>query len=314
MEVEKLNSSSQEITKNDSIVKKGELIVARIVGRTGPKSLVVKIKGKNYNALIKENIDGDIFLAKVIKTSPRLVLKFIKNLGRSEVKFNISNNFFNFKKEFIQKLIITDNFVVDDFFNSDFLNINDTKLLDSGKDFVSLIKRYLSNWYAPILKKLTFNQVKGSNFQKLYHKFLVFQSLYNIYNLEQLSFLIPLRIGDRKFLLSLMVQNRKNDLSQSVLVKIYIGKGTIGKDAVKEESTGEGTNILLLIYLDQGTVSCSLSSNNAALTGIIEKKADELLNRLSSKISGKKLEINVVPYNYLDTIDERNFKTIDINM
>jgi len=294
MEIEKLNDVMKEFNNNVNKIKKGELLIARIVEKKGQRSLLVNIKGKNYNAFVKEKISGDIFLAKVLRVSPKLVLKFVENLGKNATKSKISNYFFNFKKEFIQKLITSDNFVVDDF-----INISETTLLESEKDIIPLFKKYLSSWYSPILKGVFSKKVNFNFSQKLYHKFLVFQSLYNVYNLEHLSFFLPLKIGEKKYFFNMMVLNRKNDLSQSIFVKIYFNKDL---------------DVLVLIYLDQKLINCSLSSNDERFLNNIKGNVGILSDNLTNKILGKELKINIVPYDYLSKIDDRNFKTIDIRM
>ena len=294
MEIEKLNDVMKEFNNNVNKIKKGELLIARIVEKKGQRSLLVNIKGKNYNAFVKEKISGDIFLAKVLRVSPKLVLKFVENLGKNATKSKISNYFFNFKKEFIQKLITSDNFVVDDF-----INISETTLLESEKDIIPLFKKYLSSWYSPILKGVFSKKVNFNFSQKLYHKFLVFQSLYNVYNLEHLSFFLPLKIGEKKYFFNMIVLNRKNDLSQSIFVKIYFNKDL---------------DVLVLIYLDQKLINCSLSSNDERFLNNIKGNVGILSDNLTNKILGKELKINIVPYDYLSKIDDRNFKTIDIRM
>ena len=294
MEIKKLDNILPEMYRNRSTIKKDEIIVAKIVKRITSNSLMVEIKGKNYTALIKEKISGDMFLARVVKLSPKLVLKFIKSLGKNSIKYNIGNYFFNYKKEFIQKLITSDNFVV-----GNFLNTGREKILESKNDIIPLLKKYLSGWYTPILKESFLKKSSTSYFQKIYSKFLVFQSLYNIYNLEHLSFLMPLRIWDKNSLLSMEILNRKNDLSQSLLVKIYLDRNS---------------EILFLIYLDQKLVSCSLSSNNNIINSYFEKEVKFLYENMKSKMLSKKLEINIVPFDYLAKIDERTFKNIDIRM
>ena len=294
MEIKKLDNISPDLFPERNIIKKGELIVARIIKRNGPNNVLVEIKGKNYSALIKGAINGDIFLARAVKITPEFVLKFIKTLGKMHIKSNISRNFFDYKKEFIQKLIASDNFVVDSF-----VEIGKDKILAPEKDLIPLLKKYLANWYTPLLDKNFTTQDNTNYVQKLFHRFIIFQELYNLYNLEHLSFMIPLRLQDRKLLFNIEILNREDDLSKSVLIKVYLD---------------DKSDILLLLYLDQKVISCSLSSNNDRIRDNLKKEKKLLYEALRNKVLTKRIEINMVPYDYLAKMDGNNFKTIDIRM
>ncbi len=290
MKVSNIKSIGKSDIKKVTDIKTGSLVKVKNVKTLDKTHSLIQIGGKRFIAFLRGKINSDYYIARVLKTTPTLELKFIKGLVIKEKLQNIRNYFFAQKKEFIQNLIDSDNFLVDDFIK---MSKNGENFIDRIKDYFRLSqisKKSLDNPY--FLNEL----LKGKG--KIIEYFIQ-QSIYNFYQDERISLILPLLLNNERIIGDFEIVKNDSNNSNIFVLNIFL---TSNK------------RIIFLIYLDYEAVSCSVSTNEA-------KIKDKIINNLErlklafKRITGRSsVDINFVPYNYLGKVIENGIKTIDVRM
>ncbi|HEB30563.1 MAG TPA: hypothetical protein ENI15_06770 [Spirochaetes bacterium] len=274
--------AAKSVTKD---VKVGQLLRVRVLRSLGKGKFLVEFKGKTHNAILNRNISSRLFMAKVVKVSPGLELKYVKKLELPN--FSTGNNnllaLLNTKKPFIQKLITSDNFLV--------------------SLFVFIQKNKKNN------KKIVQNSVKNQNISHILNKkkltlnkaveYYILQNLYNMMNDNENIFLFPLRVDDNSYLCDLKISEEKNSIDNSFFLSITLD---------------EERKIGFLVYFDYEAIVCYVSTNDQKLKCILRSNAEILINHLKSVNYNKKVEVAFVPFREQAFYSANSLKKIDIKM
>ena len=276
-----------EMTKPATIgtdVKVGQLVRVRVLKSLGKGTFLVEFKGKMHHAVLDRNISSRLFMAKVIKVSPGLELKYVNKLklpGPGAEGIDLLS-LLNLKKQFIQKLITSDNFFV-----------NLSVLIQKEKNSKKTVRNSVKNQnISSILNK------KGLNKNKAV-EYYILQNLYNLMNDGENIFLFPFRVDDNNYMCDLTVFEEKNGIDNSFFLTI----------ALDEER-----KIGFLVYMDYEAIICHVSTNDQKIKMILQNNAETLLNRLKSVNYMKKVEVVFVPFQKQVLNSSRGFKKIDIKM
>ena len=172
-------------------VKVGQLLRVKVLKSLSKGTFLVEFRGKVHSAILDRNISSRLFMAKVVKVTPGLELKYIKKLELSKSGQGNRDllSLLNVKKPFIQKLITSDNFFVNLFI---FIGKNKK----NNKKTVQNSVKNQNLWHIMNKKGLTINKAV---------EYYVLQNLYNMMNDKENVFLFPFRVDDNNYLCDLTV-------------------------------------------------------------------------------------------------------------
>ncbi|MCK5093564.1 MAG: hypothetical protein KAR18_02485 [Spirochaetes bacterium] len=285
MEIKKTEITKPLIEREINNVKIGQIFRVKVLKYLEKGRILVEFKGKSYSAVLDRNISSKLFIARVLKVSPKLELKFIKELDGKKPR--ISNEglgaLLQSKKSFIQKLITSDNFLV----NLCVIMHKDKKNIKKS------VKKSIKN--QNILHSMT---KKGFIFNRV-AEYYVLQNLYNLFNYDTCNFLFPCRIDDNHYLCDLKVFDEENCLSNSFFLSISIDN---------ERKIG------FLVYMDYEAVICYVSSNDKQIEIILQSHSDMLINYLKSLKYNRKVDVQFVPHREQVFFNLKNIRKIDIKM
>lgn len=285
MEIKKTEITKPLIEREIKNVKPGQVFRVKVLKYQGKGRVLVEFKGKSYSASLDRNISSKLFIARVLKVSPKLELKLIKELDGKKPR--ISNEglgvLLQSKKSFIQKLITSDNFLV----NLCVIMHKDKKNIKKA------IKKSIIN------QNMLHSVTKKSFILNKVTEYYVLQNLYNLFNYDTYNFLFPCRISENNYLCDLKVFEEGNGLGNSFFLSISIDN---------ERKIG------FLIYMDYETVICYVSTNDKQIEIILQSHSDMLINHLKSLKYNRKVDVQFVPYTEQVFFNLKNVRKIDIKM
>ncbi len=285
MEIEK-TAKAQEIYKNGlRTVKIGSLLRVRVLRRLGKGSFLVEFKGENHIARMDGKISSKMFLAKVIKLSPKIELKFMRDLDgdKTVIKSDVLEALLTTKKSFIQKLISTDNF---------FVNLN--VLLQKDKK---------------VIKESIQKSIRNQNVLQLMHrgtvdtreivKYYVLQNIYNLLNCNSSIFLFPLKVGERNYPCDLRIFGGGESANSSFFLTLYLENER---------------KIEFLVFIDYELISCTIATNSSYIESRIKSQIDVLIHNLKALKFDREIKVHFIPYSESNLLKFNALKKIDIKM
>jgi hypothetical protein len=259
----------------------GTLIRVKVLKRLNSRHLLVSIRGRRYNAKTPEPLPSDLFIARVLKTRPRLELKFIRDLAHTKKLLGDSRLLQSLgdKKSFIQGLFSSDNF-----FKALFVPVKGDRRENKGQIQRSIATRRL----APSLAD------RGQ-----LNEYLVLENLHNFLGPDSFSFLLPLQIGQRQCAAELNIVADREGMGDGLLLNIHL-------DDVRR--------LAFLIFNDYNVINCTLSTNNRLIEKEVRDKMSLLVNGLKSLKYDRAVEVRVVPYREDVFGRAASLKKIDVKM
>ena len=285
MEIKKSELTAPVTRSLTRDVKVGQLLRVRVLKNLGKGNFQVEFKGKTHNAILDRNISSRLFMAKVMKVSPGLELKYIKKLELPNTGTGSSNllALLNTKKPFIQKLIASDNFLVNLYVFMQKNKKNNKKILQN-----SMKKQNI--WHILNNKKLTLNKAL---------EYYILQNLYNLMSDKEKIFLFPLKVDDNSYMCDLKISEEKNSMDNSFFLSLTLD---------------EERKIGFLVYFDYEAIVCYVSTNDQKLKHILRSNTEILINHLKSVNYNKKVEVTFVPFREQVFYADNSLKKIDIKM
>ncbi len=287
MEIEKSEISRSVNTgvKGHDRLRVGGLIRVRVIKALVHGYSQVEIRGRVVSARLSGEIPSSLFIARIMKTSPQLELKFIrslKNRGNIRTQHNI-DSLLHGKKPFIQNLFTTDNFF--------------GKLLV----FVYGNQKRLKNEIINVIRKQNIHNVlqKSADVSNEVREYFVLQNFYNYLSEDASAFLFPFIIDESCHFCDGKILRGKNESEFSLFLNI---------------SLQSGEKIHFLVFSDFDEIVCTISTDNLELEKRLRDEVQILTQRLKSHGLHRNVEIHFAPYREGDFENLKKIKKIDIKM
>jgi hypothetical protein len=281
MEIRETTLTETQRDTGPGTLKKGSYVRVRVLKKLTNRNILVEFKGSRHLARITGSFTSKLFIAQVQKLSPRLELKFIKDLQQKSRTFNTRfiEQILHAKKPFIQKLFESDNF---------------SKALSVPVQVDK--KRNKSSLQQSISRQNSFGLSGG---KKEIAEFYLLQNIHNLINSDSFYFLLPLRVGDRNWPCELKLFGGKESQNHGFLLKIHLENER---------------KIAFLVFIDYEIINCSLSTNSKAIEDELKLRVNELINGLKSLKYDRTIQIRFVPYANGNLENLQFLKKIDVEM
>ncbi len=290
MKAERVNSVSPTAGKGSNSLKVGEIVRVKTLGKIDNHRVLIEFKGGRYIGFQKGRIDSEFYIARVLKVVPELEIKFLKSIGNKKRVTEFTRLFSNSKKEFIQNLINSDNFLVGGLFKNLFK-------VEETENYASLLRNLVKLLNIKEKQERFFN--KNGSLKKDYAlDFIIKENISNFFSPDNLSFVLPVSTKTREALASFEIIRNKEE-SKSFLIDLYFD---------------DGDEIIFLVFVDHEVVNCSISSESKHTVGKILSCIGELKERIKKVSFGRKVYINMIPYEYMKNSVKNGIKTVDIRM
>jgi len=291
MGVEKLNYTPTSLPGGQSYIssniKKGSYVRVRVIKQLGKNQYWIEVKGKTYTAVLKGTLLSSLFIAKVLKNSPGLELKYVQGLidKNNSQYIHLERLLYN-KKSTISKSITTDNFCIN----------KGVLLSDENRKIKYEVRK--------AIKSFNTLHFMGEDVQTSYElkEYLTLQSLYNIYHFCSYMFLLPFIMGKKVYIGDIRQIRRPEEggLSFSLVINMenYIKIG-------------------FLVYMDYEIIKCTAATNDQAWADKIKRGLNILEKKLESLGYDRKIKVDLIQdINFSESYFEKihNLKKIDIKM
>jgi len=285
MEIEKTEIKPAFRSKIYGSLKPGNLVRVKVLHSLGRGYFLVELKGKIYHARLSENIQNNLFIAKVSKLKPYIELKFIKGLDSKSYTVSKSQiaTLLQTKKSFIHNLINSDNFFV-----------NLAVLLK--KDRKGIRENIKHSIRKQNIKNIVKNPLRITNEIKEY---FILQNIYNYINNNSCYFCFPLRLDKEYHICELKVFGDKESTENGFFLLIHLDE---------ERKVG------FLIFYNYEVIICTVSTNDDELEGLLKINIQGLIKNLKDLDCKRKIEIHFAPYREQDFARFSSIKKIDIKM
>ncbi|MGQ9615087.1 MAG: hypothetical protein ACUVWJ_01660 [Spirochaetota bacterium] len=280
MEIKGTFVTEKKNFQSSSDLREGSLTRVKVIRFVHDRLSVVELKGKTHLARIEPSLKSRLFIARVNKTAPHIELKFIKSLDRvdSRIKGFITR-LFSEKKQFIQKIITTDNLA----------EIPCINIIGNKKSIKRSLRQVI---------------IKQSNYRTFIHNreiagYFILQNIYNLLNSQSCFFVLPLRFEHRKLYSELQVSGAEEVGGYSFVLRIH---------ADNEKK------IVFFVYIDCREINCLISTNDKDLEDKLKRNSGRLLCTLKSIWYTREVILRLVPYDEGSAPEQSLFKRVDIMM
>jgi hypothetical protein len=285
MEIEQTARSRKHTGIHKTAVKQGDLLRVRVLGRVRGSSYLVEFKGETRTARLEGRIPGPLFIARVLKLKPQMILQHVKTFRDTGDAASLSayRELMTQKKSFIQKLIATDNFL--------------EKLVVPVRHKKELIRESLRD------------AVRNQNIYRMLEKsgivskevitYYCLQQMHNLLNYSALTLLFSLRIKDRSYPCDLAISRTEDGSENSFLLTI---------------SLENGRKIVFLVFTDYKAIHCTISTNSEELETQMKEDVVKLVDGLKRLRFDKEVTVRFSRYEDTDFSKQDNLKKIDIRL
>lgn len=266
-------------------IRVGSFIRVKVLDRLNGNSFRVEIGGGRYVARLQGSIKSRMFVAKVLKLSPKLELQFMKDL--EDVQELLQTRFLQalLKKKnlFIQNLVATDKICIH------------PKLLmqKEKKSLKTFIKESIKNQSTTQLMKRFTTTSQGRL------SYFVLQNLYNLLAYDSYVLLLPFILGNKQSIIDLRTFGGKESENFSFFIIVHLEN---------EKKIG------FFIYVDYEMMSCTISTNSASIETLVKSNIQILEHELKTLNYNKKIEIRFSPYSEDNYLTLSSLRRIDIKM
>jgi hypothetical protein len=262
----------------------GSLVRVRVLRKVGSRTYLVEFKGRSRVALLNGNFQGKLFIAKVMKLSPRIMLRYVRELdvGKNTVIRDLNTMLESAKKSFIQKMITTD-------------NLFENLLVPLQKDKKG-IKESLQK---SIRNQDLFRLLGKESGIKDIIKYYILQNINNFLDYYSSVFLFPFKVGEKYHPCDLKVLTAEGGTQSSFLLTLLLDNGT---------------KIVFLVFIDYELINCSIATNSKDVENRIRPKLDMLIKNLRALKFDRDIRVRFVPYEETGFANTSTMKKIDIKM
>jgi len=285
MEIEQTAPGTEHTGAHKTAVKPGDLVRVRVLGHVRGSSYLVEFKGETHTARLEGRIPSSLFIARVLKLKPRMILQHIKTFGdKGDVAgLSVYRALLARKKSFIQNLIATDNFL--------------EKLEVSTGHRKELIRESLRD------------AVRNQNIYRMMEKsgivskeivtYYCLQQMHNLLNYSASALLFSLKIKERSCPCDLAVSRTEDGTESSFLLTISLEKGR---------------KIVFLVFTDYKVIHCTISTNSAELEMQMKAEVERLVGSLKRLRFDRDVTVRFSPYEDAGFSGPDNLKKIDIRL
>jgi hypothetical protein len=267
-------------------IKLGTLVRVRVIRKVGSRTHLVEFKGNSHVALVNGNIQGKLFIAKVLKLSPRIILRYVRELNGNEnvLTRSLDTVLESVKKSFIQKMITTDNL---------FENLL-VPLQKNKKGIKESLQKSIRN-------QNIFQLLGKEGGLKEIIRYYTLQNINNFLNYHSSSFLFPLKIREK-------FHPCGGDL------KVYTAEGGTQSSFLLTLLLENETKIVFLVFIDYELINCTISTNSSDIEKRMKSMAGELIQNLRMLKFDREIKVRFVAYEEAGFAKTSNMKKIDIKM
>jgi len=281
MEIEKAALTDIQHNTVSKVLKEGDFLRVRVLKSLKYHNYLVEFKGNTHLARLKGFLTSRLFIAKVLKLSPKIELQFVKDLenGASSINHRVLEKLLLGKKPFIQKMIVSDNF------------------FEGLSIFIQKDKKDIKASLRKSVAKQTVLGLATNNREVV--EYFILQNIYNLFNFQSSYILLPVLLGRKKSFCELKVIGDRDSQGTGFILNVHLENER---------------KIIFIVFIDYELISCSLSTNDAYIEGELEKGITLLAGSLKSLYYDRKIDIRIVPYNEKGFQNLHSIKKIDIKM
>jgi len=285
MEIEQTARSTKHTGTQKPAVKPGDLLRVRVLKHVRGSSYLVEFKGETRTASLQGRIQSSLFIARVLKLKPRMILQHVKTFGNRAGAESLPSYraLLARKKSFIHNLIATDNF--------------HDKLGVPVQHKKELIRESLRD------------AVRNQNIYRILQKsgvvsreivtYYCLQQMQNLLNYSAAALLFSLKIRDRSCPCDLAVSRTDDGSDSSFLLTI---------------SLDNERKIAFLVFTDYEVIHCTISTNSTKLETQMKKEVDKLVGSLKHLRFDRKVTVRFSRYEDAGFPGPDNLKKIDIRL
>jgi hypothetical protein len=271
---------------NSDKLTPGRLVRVRVISTLGKGHSLVEFNGRVHHARLSESIQHRLFIARVNRIKPSLVLKFVSGLDgkRSAVNRGHVLRLLNTQKPFIDKLITTDKFL-----ESHSVVIQPDEQRATKESLKKTLKKQSSARNIP----------KRSGTEGSIRKYFVLQSILNYIDPETFLFCFPLKLGTKYGIGDLKLFHGNKNGESGIFLLIHLD---------------ELRKIVFLISVNYESIVCAIGTNDERIEGLLKMRMKELRSKFEEVYPGREVEIQMVGFDEKDFDRFRLLKRIDIKM
>jgi hypothetical protein len=276
MEIEKPEPVSPRETK---ALREGDFVRVRVLRDIGGDVYLADVRGKLLSARLSGGISSSLFIARVLKTSPLIELKFVRSLERGASPFDKTKlaETLQEKKSAIRSLPISGDFTV-----------------ETAREGVGDIKEALKRTVGNLNPSRAVNDA-----QRQSAEFFVLQSLINLLSADSLIFLFPFMLGRKRLFCDLQLFGGRDTAQSAVYLSLMLE---------------DDRRIGFLVFLDHELVKCTVTADEESVERRLRENAEALLKNLRSLGRNRAVTVNFVPYHEHLLFLSRMVKKIDVRM
>lgn len=271
-------------------LRPGSLVRVRVTRKIDAGSVLVEIRGRIHPAQVKGPVPGRLFMARVLAISPRIVLKYVKDLtGATDTAADRLFRLLNSKDSLVHRM-----------FNSERFFQHPVVVLPGSKHSVKeALRRDASQRQGSSLRRMTQRKSAARNSAGSASsasvipggkdgeiaRYLGLQQLYNFLDSRSILLLFPLLLGNHKSVARLRMLDGESGQ----------GGGFVLNVVLEDE-----TKINFVVFINYERVSCSVSTNRDCTERWIRGNRELLVNAIRSSCYGRNVDVQVLPYSEQD--------------
>jgi hypothetical protein len=275
MEIEKPKSVSSKEAKP---LREGDVVRVKVLSESGGVYRV-DVKGKLLSARLSGGISSSLFIARVVKTTPLIELKFMRSLEREASPFD---------KEALMEILQKKRAAVKDLPVPGDFAVEPAK--DGAGDIKEALKRIVGNLNPS-------NAV--SEAQRRFSEFFVLQSLLNLVSPNSLILLFPFMLGRRRIFCDLQLFGGRDSDSNAVYLSLLLE---------------DDRRIGFLVFLDHELVKCTVAADDEAIERRLRENSGTLLKNLRTQGRSRSVTVSFVPFAEHLLFASRMVRKIDVRM
>jgi hypothetical protein len=270
----------------ETSLRVGSFVRVVVDERLNHRYVVVRFGGHRHLARFSGSEPGNLFIAQVQKTKPRIELRFVKNLTGKERTLNprVFTRISEGEKSFIHRLFDTDN------------SFKDLSVPVKGdkREIRNSLRRSIASRSIAGLGTRSSTIREGT-----LTEYLILETLHNFVNPDSLYFLLPVYDGRKHHAAELKLAGNREGRGDGFFLNVHLEN---------EEK------IAFLVYVDFDIINCTLSTNNPEIETALKSKAAVLINGLKSLKYDREVTVRFVPYREEDFTQYSSLKKIDVKM
>jgi hypothetical protein len=274
MEIGKTNP----VTPGDrKVLREGDVVRVKVLRDAGGETPLVDVKGRTLSARLSGGINSPLFIARVVRTSPLIELKFLRSLRGDAASFRKEklSETLEAKVSAVRKLRVPREFAVDD---------------AGAGEIKSALKRIVE-------RTSPSNAAAGG--QPALAELFALLGLVNLLSAESLLLQFPLLLARRRMFCALHVLSEKNAAQQGLYLSLRLE---------------DDREIGFLVCIDHQMLKCTVSASDETLERGLVGSAENLLRNLRSAARNRSVTLEFVPFLEHLAFASRAMKRVDVRM